>query len=489
MKNEIKLLPVILSGGSGSRLWPLSREYYPKQLLAPLGEDSLLQGTACRLTGLEAADKGLNVLPPLVICNEEHRFLVGEQLRGCGQEAPTILLEPQGRNTAPAATLAALLASAQYDANTILLIMPADHLIQDQTGFHKAVTTAVGHAAEGAVVTFGIVPTHAETGYGYIRRGKAKDDAFRIERFVEKPDEETAKGYLESGEYYWNSGLFVVSAATWLARIGDFRPDILEACRTAYTGHGHDGDFIRLDAKAFADCPSDSIDYAVMERLTGEKSPAGKSPGIVIPLDVGWSDIGAWSSLWDVMPKDANGNIAQGDVIAEDTLDSLLMAEHRLLATVGLKDVVVIETADAVLVADKARAQDVRKIVDRLKKDERSEYMTHRCVYRPWGHYEGIDKGGRFQVKRITVNPGATLSLQMHHHRAEHWVVVSGTAKVTRGTDTFILSENESTFIPVGETHRLENPGKLPLEIIEVQSGSYLGEDDIVRYEDNYGRS
>lgn len=484
MKNEIKLLPVILSGGSGSRLWPLSREYYPKQLLAPLGEDSLLQGTACRLSGLDAADKRIHVLPPLVICNEEHRFLVGEQLRRCGQENPTIMLEPQGRNTAPAATLAALLAEAQVDPNAILLIMPADHLIQDQAGFHKAVMIAAEHAVKGAVATFGIVPTHPETGYGYIRRGAGEGDAFRIERFVEKPNERTAKGYLESGEYYWNSGLFVVSAATWLARIGEFRADILEACRAAYAGHTHDGDFVRVDAKAFASCPSDSIDYAVMERLTGESSP-----GIVIPLDVGWSDIGAWSSLWDVMPKDKSGNILQGDVIAEDTENSLLIAEHRLLATVGLKDVVVIETADAILVAEKSRAQDVRKIVDRLKKDERSEYMTHRCVYRPWGHYEGIDQGGRFQVKRITVEPGATLSLQMHHHRAEHWVVVSGTARVTCGDKTFILSENESTFIPVGEKHRLENPGKLPLEIIEVQSGAYLGEDDIVRFEDNYGRS
>ncbi len=484
MTNEIKLLPVILSGGSGSRLWPLSREYYPKQLLAPLGEDSLLQGTACRLAGLDAANKHLSVLPPLVICNEEHRFLVGEQLRSCDQENPTILLEPKGRNTAPAATLAALLASAQIDPDTILLIMPADHLVQDQAAFREAVLSAADHAAKGAVVTFGIVPTHPETGYGYIRRGTASGNAFRIEQFVEKPDEATAKGYLDSGEYYWNSGLFVVSAANWLARIDEFRPDILAACRAAYVGHKHDGDFIRLDAAAFTDCPSDSIDYAVMEKLTGEASQ-----GIVIPLDVGWSDIGAWSSLWDVMPKDSEGNICQGDVIAEDTNNSLLIAEHRLLATVGLKDVVVIETADAVLVADKSRAQDVRKIVDRLKGDQRSEYLTHRCVYRPWGHYEGVDEGGRFQVKRITVNPGATLSLQMHHHRAEHWVVVSGTARVTRGKETFILSENESTFIPVGETHRLENPGKLPLEIIEVQSGAYLGEDDIVRFEDNYGRS
>ena len=484
-----RLQPVILSGGSGSRLWPLSREHYPKQLLAPFGDDSLLQATAARLAGLEGRSDALEVLPGLVICNEEHRFLVAEQLRAAGHEPGGILLEPVGRNTAPAVTLAALRAASE-DERTVLLVMPADHLIADLEAFQRAVVAAARLADDGAVVTFGIVPTHAETGYGYIQRGAtlppvAGVSAHAIERFVEKPDRETAEGYLAAGDYLWNSGLFVVSAASWLSAIGRLQPAMLSACRTAYEAGRADGPFYRLDAGAFTACPEDSIDYAVMEPLAAEDG--GRTA--VIPLDAGWSDVGAWSSLWDVMPHDVQGNLLRGDVLAEDTEDSLLIAESRLLATIGLRDVVVIETPDAVLVTDRSRAQDVRRIVDRLKSEGRSEYRIHRRVYRPWGDYEGIDAGHRYQVKRITVQPGASLSLQMHHHRAEHWVVVSGTARVTRGEETFMLSENESTYIPIGVTHRLENPGKLPLEIIEVQSGAYLGEDDIVRFEDDYGRT
>ncbi len=480
----IKLQPVILSGGSGSRLWPLSREHYPKQLLSPFGEDSLLQGTALRLAGLAGQAEGVEVLPALVICNEEHRFLVAEQLRLLGHAGSQIMLEPVGRNTAPAATLAALNA---VDEQTVLLIMPADHLMQDVAAFQRAVVKAAGLAGQGYMVTFGIVPEHAETGYGYIQQGPAlgpEEEAFAIGRFVEKPDQSTAESYLASGDYLWNSGIFVVSAAVWLQGIERFQADILSACRAAYEQGQVDGDFYRIDAGAFAGCPGDSIDYAVMEPLSVD----GRAKTAVIPLSAGWSDVGAWSSLWDVMPHDAQGNLCQGDVIAEDTRDSMLIAESRLLATVGLEGVVVIETPDAVLVADKDKAQDVRAIVDRLKSEGRSEYQIHRRVFRPWGSYQGVDAGDRFQVKRISVQPGACLSLQMHHHRAEHWVVVSGTARVTRGEETFVLSENESTYIPLGVTHRLENPGKLPLEIIEVQSGSYLGEDDIVRFEDDYGR-
>ncbi len=484
----IRLQPVILSGGSGSRLWPLSREHYPKQLLAPFGDDSLLQATAARLAGLEGRSDALEILPELVICNEEHRFLVAEQLRVAGHEPGGILLEPVGRNTAPAVTLAALRA-AHEDEQTVLLVMPADHLIADLDAFQRAVVAAAHLADGGAVVTFGIVPTHAETGYGYIQQGAtlppvAGVSGHVIERFVEKPDQETAEGYLAAGDYLWNSGLFVVSAASWLAAIGRLQPAMLSACRMAYEAGRADGPFYRLDVEAFTACPSDSIDYAVMEPLAAE---AGGQTA-VIPLDAGWSDVGAWSSLWDVMPHDAQGNLLQGDVLAEDTEGSLLIAESRLLATVGLRDVVVIETPDAVLVTDRSRTQDVRRIVERLKSEGRSEYRIHRRVYRPWGDYEGIDAGNRYQVKRITVQPGASLSLQMHHHRAEHWIVVTGTARVTRGEETFMLSENESTYIPIGVTHRLENPGRLPLEIIEVQSGAYLGEDDIVRFEDDYGR-
>ncbi|MBK8163333.1 MAG: mannose-1-phosphate guanylyltransferase/mannose-6-phosphate isomerase [Gammaproteobacteria bacterium] len=504
--------PVILSGGSGTRLWPLSREHYPKQLLAPVSDLTLLQSTVNRLDHLEAM-QDVRIAAPLVICNEEHRFLVAEQLRQLGKPPGQILLEPVGRNTAPAATLAALHAG---DRGAVLLIMPADHLIRDEAAFSRAVIIGARLASAGQVVTFGILPTRAETGYGYIHKGAAlageasgarreavgkgalSPDTSRltphlIEQFVEKPDAATAQSYLDSGEYLWNSGIFMVRAAVWLEAIMRHRPDIYSAAEQAYTSGKQDGDFYRVDKKLFATCPSDSIDYAVMEKLTASiSSPltpdASPITAAVIPLDAGWSDVGAWSSLWEVSPQDADGNILRGDVIAEDTRNSLLYAEHRLLAGVGLDNIIAIETADAILVVHKDKAQNVKDIVAHLKKQGRSEHQIHRRVHRPWGSYEGIDKGERFQVKRITVKPGASLSLQMHHHRAEHWIVVKGTARVVRGDDEFLLSENESTYIPIGVTHRLENPGTLPLELIEVQSGSYLGEDDIVRFEDHYGR-
>ena len=489
--------PVILSGGSGSRLWPLSREHYPKQLLAPFGEYTLLQETVRRLSGLAEqhpageALEAVEVAPPLVVCNEAHRFLVAEQLRQAGQDQEKILLEPEGRNTAPAATLAALRVAAA-DPATLMLIMPADHLIQDVAAFHRAVSCAMKWAADGAILTFGIVPSRAETGYGYIKQGEplataapAGPVAHRLERFVEKPDLATAESYLAAGDYLWNSGIFMMQARTWLDNIGRFQPAMLSACQAAYEAGTEDGDFYRVEAESFAASPSDSIDYAVMEKLTTEESGTRAA---VVPLEAGWSDVGAWSSLWEVIPQDESGNILKGDVIAHETEGSLLMSEQRLLAGIGLKDIIAIETADAVLVAHKDHAQAVKDVVQRLKAEGRSEHLSHRRVQRPWGDYEGVDQGERFQVKRITVKPGASLSLQMHHHRAEHWVVVRGTARVTKGDDVFLLSENQSTYIPIGVTHRLENPGTLPLEIIEVQSGSYLGEDDIVRFEDDYGR-
>jgi len=490
------LIPVILSGGAGTRLWPLSREHYPKQLLAPFGDYTLLQATVRRLQGLQEAEgsKAITVAPAVVVCNEDHRFLVAEQLRLAGEQPGNILLEPAGRNTAPAATLAAL-HIAETDPTAIMLIMPADHLVQDAAAFHRAVMVAGRLAKESSVVTFGIVPTRAETGYGYIKlgpeistpaAGKESDTPHVLEKFVEKPDTATAQSYFTGGEYLWNSGIFMMQAETWLETIGRFHPDILAVCSQAHEAGRQDGDFYRVDSAIFANCASDSIDYAVMEKLTG--TDASHPRCAVVPLDAGWSDVGAWSSLWDVLPQDSQGNILKGDVIAEDTHDSLLIAESRLLAAIGLHDVIAIETSDAILVAPRDRAQDVKRIVARLKADGRSEHQAHRRVYRPWGSYEGIDNGDRFQVKRITVKPGASLSLQMHHHRAEHWVVVRGTARVTRGDEVFLLSENQSTYIPIGVHHRLENPGTLPLDMIEVQSGAYLGEDDIVRFEDNYGR-
>ena len=479
--------PVVLSGGSGTRLWPLSREKYPKQLLPLIGEDSLLQATVRRVEGIADCE----LAPPMVVCNEDYRFVIAEQLRLMGKPG-SIVLEPTGRNTAPALTLAALAAS-KHATDPILLVMPADHVIIDIAAFQRAVRQGAALADGGAVVTFGITPEAPETGYGYIQSGAAftaqSESARLIARFVEKPDLATAQAYLKEGTYFWNSGLFMMRASVWLAAMGACRPDILAACQSAWTSGSADGDFIRVGKDAFAACPSDSIDYAVMERIAKQVAGAAAlPPGVVIPLTAGWSDVGAWDALWQVLPKDANGNVAQGDVLLQDCHDTLALSEGRLVACVGVSDLVEIETADAILVAHKDRTQDVKKIVDRLKQQGRSESSIHRKVFRPWGSYDGVDAGERFQVKRIVVKPGGILSLQMHHHRAEHWIVVSGTAKITKGEETFLLSENESTFIPLGTTHRLENPGRVPLEMIEVQSGSYLGEDDIVRFEDVYGR-
>jgi mannose-1-phosphate guanylyltransferase/mannose-6-phosphate isomerase len=479
------LIPVVLSGGSGTRLWPLSREKYPKQLLPLTGEDSLLQATVRRMDGLANVEIG----PPLIVCNEEYRFVIAEQLRLMSKKGE-IVLEPAGRNTAPALTLAAL-AAAQDKSDPILLVMPADHVIVDVQKFQEAVSTGIEFAAQGAIVTFGVTPKSPETGYGYIQAGEpaSPDDlAFQIVRFAEKPDLASAKAYVEAGSYFWNSGLFMMRASVWLSSMEICRDDILTACRKAWADHSVDGDFIRVKKEEFAACPSDSIDYAVMERIAVDRE-SSLPGGVVIPLSAGWSDVGAWDSLWKVLQKNDSGNVAQGDVLLHDCRNMLVMSESRLVACVGTENMVVIETPDAVLVAPLEKAQDVKQIVDSLKRDERPEGQLHRKVFRPWGSYDGIDIGERFQVKRIVVKPGAALSLQMHHHRAEHWIVVRGTAQVTRGDTSFLVSENESTFIPLGTRHRLENPGCVPLEMIEVQSGSYLGEDDIVRFDDIYGRN
>ncbi len=477
-----KILPVVLSGGSGTRLWPLSREKFPKQLLPLVGDQSMLQATVARLDGIA----GLG--DPLLVCNEEHRFVVAEQMRVLGKQGKA-LLEPCGRNTAPALTLAALWAQQQGD-DPVLVVMPADHVILDGALFRETVLKAVALAEKGLAVTFGITPDCPETGYGYIQQGSPLADdsgAFKLARFVEKPDHETAQAYLDSGDFLWNSGIFVMRASTWVKALESCRPDILTACRDALQKGGEDGDFVRVDRVAFENCPSDSIDYAVMERLTTKQ--AGLPEGVVIPLSAGWSDVGAWDALWKVLPKCDLGNSVRGDVLLEGCRNTLAISESRLVACVGVSNLVVVETDDAILVAHHDATQDVKKIVDRLKADKRSIAQWHRKVYRPWGWYDGVDSGARFQVKRIGVKPGAALSLQMHHHRAEHWIVVSGTARVTKGDEVFLVSENQSTYIPLGVRHRLENPGIVPLEMIEVQSGSYLGEDDIVRFEDTYGRN
>jgi len=504
----MNLVPVILCGGSGARLWPLSREQYPKQLLKLAGNHTMLQATALRLG--EKLD-GAVVGRPILVGNEEYRFLLAEQLRAVGVSHGALILEPAGRNTAPALTLAAL-AAVTDGADPVLLVMPADHIIQDEVAFRAAVAQGMTLADAGKLVTFGIRPTGPETGYGYIkvRRQLAGGDCFAalamtppppssrdpqgrddlepalVERFVEKPDAARAADYVASGEYFWNAGIFALKASVWLARLGTLQPAMLAACQAAFEGRKQDHDFLRPAAPAFAACPSDSIDYAVMEPLTQEGANTGEVA--VVPLDARWSDVGAWSALWDLGEKDADGNVLMGDVIAIDSADTLVVARDRLVACVGLRDVVVVETPDAILVADRAQVQKIKDVVGRLKADGREEGKSHRKVYRPWGWYDGIDFGERFQVKRIGVNPGAAISLQMHHHRAEHWVVVKGTAKVTRNDEVILVAENQSTYIPIGMTHRLENPGKVPLEIIEVQSGSYLGEDDIVRFEDIYGR-
>ena len=465
------ITPVIMAGGSGSRLWPLSRSLYPKQFLALTGDNTMLQETLCRLSTLD-------VSAPLVICNEEHRFIVAEQLRSIDQTG-SIILEPVGRNTAPAIALAA---EVTLDNDPILLVLAADHVIQDTAAFTQAVNDAVPLAQAGKLVTFGIVPTQAHTGYGYIKRGNAVSfsSGYDVNAFVEKPSSSVAAEYIESGQYYWNSGMFLIKASRYLQELEKYCPEISAACKKALENTTHDNDFIRLDADAFKLCPDESIDYAVMEHTTD---------AVVVPLDAGWNDIGAWSALWEVNDKDEHGNTIHGDSILQDTKNSLIYGGERLVTTIGLDNVVIIDTKDALLVASKDKVQDVKQIVEKLKTENRSEYKIHREVYRPWGKYDSIDNGKRYQVKRITVNPGEKLSIQMHHHRAEHWIVVSGTAKVTNGDNTFLITENESTYIPIGVIHALENPGQMPLEMIEVQSGSYLGEDDIVRFEDRYGRT
>lgn len=468
------LIPVLLSGGVGSRLWPVSRELYPKQFLPLTGDCSLLVQTLQRAAGVAGATA------PIIVCNDEHRFLVAEQLRLSGIKPAAILLEPEGKNTAPALAAAALRALA-IDPHAVLLVLPADHVIREPVLFAEAVARGMKAAEAGYLVTFGIVPTAPETGYGYIQAGDVWSDGVReLRQFVEKPNRETAEKYLASGEYVWNSGMFLLRADACLHELEQHAPAIVAAVRKALDGAREDLDFSRLDATAFATCPSDSIDYAIMERTR---------KGMVVPLSCGWSDVGSWSSLWDVETKNESDNVLIGDVLLHDVDSSYIRSESRLVAAIGLQDVVIVETSDAVLVANKNRVQDVKHIVAALKKNKRDEATLHKRVYRPWGSYESLVNAHRFQVKRIIVNPGQQLSLQMHHHRAEHWIVVSGTAKVTCGEKEFLLAEDESTYIPLGNRHRLTNPGVIPLELIEVQTGSYLGEDDIVRFQDVYGRN
>lgn len=458
---------VVLAGGSGTRLWPLSRAGHPKQFLTLNGDDTMLQSTIKRLHGLDISSS-------VTICNEEHRFFVAEQLREI-DKLDSIILEPVGKNTAPAIALAAL----ATDDDPLLLVLAADHIIQDEKSFTNTINKAIPLAEAGKLVTFGIVPSEAHTGFGYIKMGAKSESGFLVDKFVEKPSIGVAHEYIQSGDYLWNSGMFLFKASRYLEELETFRPDIYKACNSAIEGVDNDLDFLRVDKVKFTDCPSDSVDYAVMEKT---------SDAIVVPMDAGWSDIGSWSSLWSVSAKDRNGNAAHGDVILHESKGCYVKSDDKLIAAVGVEDLVIVDTKDALMVAHKDAVQDAKIIAKKLKSDTRSEWELHREVYRPWGKYDSIDKGDKYQVKRITVKPGAKLSVQMHHHRAEHWVVVSGTAKVTNGDETFLLSENESTFIPVGVVHALENPGKVKLELIEVQSGSYLGEDDIVRFEDIYGR-
>jgi mannose-1-phosphate guanylyltransferase/mannose-6-phosphate isomerase len=470
-----KLYPVILSGGSGTRLWPLSRTLLPKQFLPLTSEHSMLQDTLLRLGGLDTA------AAPVVVCASDHRFLAAEQMAEIGIKPLSQILEPMGRNTAPAVAVAAL-ALAASDPAAIMLVLPADHLIRDVARFHHAVGKAAAQAATGKLVTFGVVADAPETGYGYIERGVAlagSPGCFAVARFVEKPDAAMAREFVASGRFYWNSGMFVFRADRYLDELAGFRPDIRNAAARAWETRNQDLDFCRLGEQAFEACPAESIDYAVMEK-TGD--------AVVVEADIGWSDIGSWSSLWQASSADKQGNVAKGDVHLDGARNSYVRAESRLVAAIGVDDLIIVETADAVLVAGKEHAQKVKDTVEALKSKQRDEYLVHKRVYRPWGYYEGLDVGDRFQVKRIMVKPGRKLSLQMHHHRAEHWVVVSGTAKVVRGEETILLSENQSTYIPLGVRHRLENVGKMPLHLIEVQSGGYLGEDDIVRFEDDYKR-
>ncbi|WP_130803781.1 mannose-1-phosphate guanylyltransferase/mannose-6-phosphate isomerase [Acinetobacter ihumii] len=469
-----KILPVIMAGGSGTRLWPLSRTQYPKQFLK-LSPDgfTLLQATLLRLRNLDCAE-------PIIICNEEHRFLAAEQMREIGIKAK-IILEPEGKNTAPAITLAAIY-QAQINTSQddyLMLVLAADHVITEQDRFEQSIHNAVELAQKDKLVTFGIVPTHAETGYGYIEKGEAKLSGFEVKRFVEKPDFETAQQYLDSHQFLWNSGMFMFKADVYLNELEKYALDIYTSCQAAMQNTQSDLDFVRIDKSAFSQCRSESIDYAVMEKTTD---------AVVVPLDANWNDVGSWSALWDIQTKDIQGNVITGDVISINSEKNYIHSESRLVSLLGVENLVVIETKDAVLVADKSKVQDIKKIVETLKQQNRTEHFCHREVYRPWGKYDSIDHAERYQVKRITVKPGQKLSIQMHHHRAEHWIVVSGTARIHKGKDNFLLAENESVYIPLGEIHALENPGKVPLELIEVQSGSYLGEDDIVRFEDLYGR-
>ncbi|MET6759730.1 mannose-1-phosphate guanylyltransferase/mannose-6-phosphate isomerase [Pseudoalteromonas sp. NCIMB_1079] len=467
---KMKIVPVIMAGGSGSRLWPMSRALHPKQFLKLTSSNSMLQETVLRT--LSFADS-----KNIVICNEDHRFLAAEQLREINQLGQ-IILEPVGRNTAPAIALAALELQKQNN-EALMLVLAADHVIKDVAAFEESVKKATVAAQQGKMVTFGIVPTHAETGYGYIKRGDSQLSGFTVNQFVEKPDLATAQEYINSGDYYWNSGMFLFKASDYLKELQKHRPDIYQACLKAIDHTTSDLDFIRVNEQEFLKCPSESIDYAVMEKTDN---------AVVIPLDAKWSDVGAWSALWDISDKDLNNNVMQGDVLTHNSSNSYFNAEHKMIAAVGVDNIVVIETKDAVLVAHKDKVQDVKAIVEQLKSQNRTEHHLHREVYRPWGKYDSIDFGERDQVKRITVKPGEKLSIQMHHHRSEHWIVVSGTAKVTNGEQTIIVTEDQSTYIPLGTIHALENPGKIPLEMIEVQTGSYLGEDDIVRFEDRYGR-
>lgn len=466
------LLPVIMAGGSGTRLWPLSRELHPKQFLSLMGEETMLQQTLSRLQGLPAT-------LPLVVCNEAHRFLVAEQLRQKSLLGKNILLEPASRNTAPAIVLAALHAMRAGD-DPLLLVLAADHVIADAASFQKAIQSAIPHAVAGELVTFGIVATHPETGYGYIRRGTPMDaSAFKVAEFIEKPPRAKAEEYLAAGGFDWNAGLFLFKASRLIEEIGLFRPDVLGACQAAMNKASQDLDFFRVDAEAFARCPEVSVDYAVMEKT---------QRAVVVPMEVGWNDIGAFSAIWDILPKDEAGNVSRGDILSHDSRNNLFFAENAMVAAVGVEDLIVVQTKDAILVASRHQAQEVKNIVARIKQAGRTEHQLHREVHRPWGKYDSVDAGKRYQVKRITVLPGGKLSVQMHHHRAEHWVVVSGVARVTLDGVERLLAENESIYLPIGAVHALENPGKVPLEIIEVQVGSYLGEDDIVRFEDRYGR-
>lgn len=502
------IVPVILSGGSGTRLWPLSRELYPKQLLPLAGKDTMLQATVTRLSGIP------DITGPLIVANESHRFMIAQQMQQINIAPSAIMLEPVGRNTAPAAAAAALLALSK-GKDPLLLVLPADHVIRDTAAFQATVAEGVRHAINGKLITFGIIPNAPETGYGYIKKGKeikvkaeveakvrevmakgkgrkaegkaslithnsSRITAFKVDRFEEKPNLTKAKAFVRSGDYLWNSGMFMFKASAYLKELKRHAPEILKACEKALKNSVKDLDFLRLDEKTFSQCPGDSIDYAVMEK-TGA--------GVVIPLDAGWNDVGSWSSFMEVLPRDKQGNAISGDVLALDMKNSFIYAGERLVAAIGMKDCIIVETSDAVLVTHKDKSQKVKQIVEELRKQKRDEALLHLRVNRPWGAYECIDSSDRFQVKRITVNPGARLSLQKHMHRAEHWIVVKGTARVTRGRDVMTIGENESTYIPLGVKHRLENPGRIPLELIEVQSGSYLGEDDIVRFDDVYGRA